>query len=256
MSAPSDHIPGRFRGWVVVIHNVRPEIYDDVRKYVFQDPPKEFAMSVEPYPDKPGYHLHLYLEYTNQRRFNPILHKFEGLSKKIQTPRPKGEKRAHGRVDVKMMKGTFLQATAYLRGETKDKPTGEVVTGRRKECHRRWRWTGCVGNSPLEEICSLCYSTQCLGCCPGCPDCDPTFVLFNPFVDHTGGRSCYPAGDRMIKYLQEKNEALRKKYHKYNNALRQKARNQEAVQEDLQEAVRPQESSSDDQTNSDEESGN
>jgi hypothetical protein len=108
-----------------VIHNVDQEKTQDiVSKYVKEA--KEYVMSIEPYPQGDGYHLHLFIQYRNQRSFKSVLKELQNLSEKIISPRPDGETRAWGRVQLDIMRGTFQDCVKYLQGETKDKPTGDV----------------------------------------------------------------------------------------------------------------------------------
>ncbi len=210
----------KHRQFTLVIHNVRSEIQNEVKDYAQKA--KEYVMSVEPYPESDGYHLHLFIQYTNPRSFKSVLAEVQRFAKTVTTPRPPGEERDWGRVQCDIMRGKFQQAHDYLKGLTKDKPTGEVISGRTKCCHRRWRWTGCVGNSPLEEFCSVCGDV-CPGCCPGCDICDPKHFTTSADV----------AYHHLLQYRRV--EALRKKYTIQNTryALRQK---DNAKEEDLQEA--------------------
>jgi len=113
-----------------VIHNVDPEKTQAiVANYVKEV--KEYVMSIEPYPQGDGYHLHLFVAYRNQRSFQSVLKELQALSKQIQTPRPEGETRDWGRVQLDVMRGTFKDCVDYLQGVTKDKPLGEVKEGKK-----------------------------------------------------------------------------------------------------------------------------
>lgn len=210
----------KYRQFTIVIHNVRSEIQDEVKEYAQKA--KEYVMSVEPYPESDGYHLHLFIQYPNTRSFKSVLTEIQRFAKSVTTERPAGEDRDWGRVQVDVMRGKFQQAHDYLKGVTKDKPTGEVVSGKSKSCHRRWRWTGCVGNSSLEEICSICWDV-CPGCCPGCLMCDQWMIFQAERFDEKERQEIVLNQEKCV-------DTLRKKYNKYNNALRQKA---DAQKEDL-----------------------
>lgn len=116
----------KHRQYSIVIHNVDDKkAHDIVSKYVEES--KEHVWSVEPNPQGVGYHVHLFIQYRNQRRFKSVLKELERLSKRMVAPRPEGETRDWGRVHVDVMRGNFQQCVSYLRGQTKDKPVGEVV---------------------------------------------------------------------------------------------------------------------------------
>lgn len=165
------------RQYCIVIHNVKQNIEPIVRQHNVQKA-KEMLMSVEPYPQGNGHHLHLFIQYTNQRSFMSVLNEYEKLSKRLIEPRPEGEVRSWGRVQVDVMRGRFDQANAYLLGETKDKPLGEIFSIQKKPCWRRQRYTKKIGDRKnMEEFCGRCGSACCPGCCPGCRICDEKIKL-------------------------------------------------------------------------------
>jgi len=192
----------KFRQYSIVVHNVCPEKTQPiVSKYV--ENAQEFTMSVEPYPQGNGSHLHLFVQYKNQRSFKSVLRELEVLKTKFVVPAPPGETRDWGRVQLDVMKGRFSQAEAYLQGETKDKPTGEVLTGRVMPCRRRFRWKKMsdigtkIERGKLEECCGLCWSNLCRGCCQGCMFCDETHPQFS---------------QESLAWMEKKNNQDRKKY--------------------------------------------
>lgn len=89
-------------------------------------------MSIEPYPQGNGSHLHLFIQYSNPRSFRAVLNELERFKKRIVVPRPEDESRDWGRVQLDVMRGRFSQANSYLMGETKDKPIGEVCSQRQR----------------------------------------------------------------------------------------------------------------------------
>uniref|UniRef100_UPI004048C984 hypothetical protein n=1 Tax=Mariniflexile sp. TaxID=1979402 RepID=UPI004048C984 len=139
---PKNH----FYKYTIVIHNVDPKKENEVKNVAAQKA-KEYVCSCEPYPEQSGYHMHLFIEYKNQRSFKSVLHEMQNLSKRVTEPRPPGETRDWGRVQVDRMYGDFKQANSYLLGETKDKPTGEVTHQESQEEIRKriadehWKWT-------------------------------------------------------------------------------------------------------------------
>jgi len=162
----------KYRQFCIVIHNVKENVKSIIEEHNVSKT-KEMLMSVEPYPQGDGFHLHLFVQYPNQRSFKSVLNEYNKLAKRLTTPKPKGEERAWGRVQVDIMRGRFDQANAYLQGDTKDKPTGEVKHIIKKPCWRRMRYTKKIGDlKNTEEFCGRCHSASCPGCCPGCQICD------------------------------------------------------------------------------------
>ena len=165
----------KIRQFCVVIHNVQKEKTQDIVKKYATEKAKEYVMSIEPYPQGDGFHLHLFVQYKNQRYFRAVLNEFEKLKKRFIAPKPEGETREWGRVQLEPMRGRFDQCEDYLLGETKDKPLGDVLKGKLKPCFRRHRFTATIGDyKNIEEFCYRCRSNLCTGCCPGCVFCDET----------------------------------------------------------------------------------
>lgn len=162
----------KHRQFSIVFHNVQEEKSQAiVRQYCAKA--KEYVMSCEPYPEEAGFHLHLFIQFENQRSFFSVLKELENLKKKFLAPKPPGQQGDWGRVQLDPMRGRFDQAHAYLQGQTKDKPLGEVLFGKVKPCWRRKRYTKRIGDkNHMESFCGRCGSAKCLGCCPGCIICD------------------------------------------------------------------------------------
>lgn len=119
-------MPSKHRQYTIVIHNVNEKSQPIVKQYAAQA--KEYVMSIEPYPQGDGSHLHLFIQYTNPRSFRAVLNELERFKKRIVVPRPADESRDWGRVQLDVMRGRFSQANSYLMGETKEKPIGEVCS--------------------------------------------------------------------------------------------------------------------------------
>jgi hypothetical protein len=162
----------KHRQYSIVFHNVLQEKSQEVvKQYVAKS--KEYVMSCEPYPEDDGFHMHLFIQYPNQRSFFSVLRELETLKKKFVAPKPDGQDGDWGRVQLDPMRGRFDQCNDYLQGLTKDKPTGEVMTGVQKKCCTRHRYTKRIGDKKnMERFCGKCGSAKCLGCCPGCIVCD------------------------------------------------------------------------------------
>lgn len=198
----------KFRQFSIVFHNVdRNKCYQVLGEYVVDV--KEYVLSCEDYPQGGGTHAHLFVQYKNQRSFKSVLKELEVLKKKFITPRPPGEERDWGRVQLDVMKGRFKQAEAYLLGETKDKPTGQVLSGAVKPCNRRFRWKIVNGKTVYEEFCGFCDSNVCCGCCKGCMFCDPNDRFYSWL--YTGEKDEF-AYENVRKRMEKTNEKNRKKY--------------------------------------------
>jgi len=109
----------KYPRYSVVIQNVRPDCKQTVLHHV--SGAKRSAVAVEPYNHQPGYHIHIFIEFPNQRYKTALLKEYQDLSTKIVAPRPEGIEGDWGRVQVDQMRGTFEQATQYLVNPTKDK---------------------------------------------------------------------------------------------------------------------------------------
>lgn len=193
---------GKYRQFSITIHNVdMSKCYNVVKEYV--KGVKEYVMSVEPNPEGYGFHLHLFVQYKNQRYWSKVLKELNELKVEFLLPRPEGETRDWGRVQLDLMKGTFPQAEAYLKGETKDKPLGEVLKGGVKPCCRRFRK---IGKNKYEECCGICWSNECMGCCRGCIFCNPQ----DPWYE--GQMVEGYTFDEVVARMEKKNSQDRKKY--------------------------------------------
>jgi len=121
----------KFPRYVIVIHNVLPDCKQTVLNHV--SGAQRSAVAVEPYNDQEGQHVHIQIEFPNQRHKTALLKEFKGLSAKIVAPRPEGIEGDWGRVQVSKMYGTFEQATQYLVNPTKDKKVDPNVVVSSKE---------------------------------------------------------------------------------------------------------------------------
>lgn len=191
----------KHRQFSVVVHNVDEEKTQAIIRDYVSKKAKEYVMSVEPYPQGDGHHLHLFIQYKNQRSFTAVLNELEKLRDRFIVPRPEGEERAWGRVQLDPMRGRFNQCEAYLNGETKAKPIGDVLRGRVKPCFRRHRFTARIGDyKNIEEFCYRCGSNVCWGCCPGCVFCDESIC-----EEFEGQRQMY------LKQVEYQREHIKKK---------------------------------------------
>lgn len=117
----------RIRQFSLVFHNVKDDCKESAEAYFKDLGYEKFLQALEPYPESEGYHLHVFVTFKNPRRFKGFIKQLEQFSKNIVAPKPEGCETAWGRVQVDQMYGSFDQATAYLRGETKDKPVDSDI---------------------------------------------------------------------------------------------------------------------------------
>lgn len=122
----------RIRAFSIVFHNVKEDAKPSVEKYFECSKPKEILVSLEPYPESPGYHIHVFVSYTNAHFFKTMLEKCKTFSSTIVVEHPEGVQGDWGRVQVDKMRGNFKQATAYLVNPQKEKECDPDVTHRKK----------------------------------------------------------------------------------------------------------------------------
>lgn len=194
----------KHREFAMTIQNVQEDkAYEWLKEYTTNPQVKEYSYSVEPYNHQPGHHLHLFVQYKNQRHFSALHKEINRQKDKILALRPEGEERDWGRLWIQAQKGKLEECEAYLKGETKSKALGEVFTGRTKPCRRRFRWKKLsdvgtkVVKGKIEEFCGICHRADCKGCCPGCLFCDENDPMYEP-------------GLKMM--AENKNTQARKKY--------------------------------------------
>ncbi len=121
-------MPSMIRQFSIVLHNVLESSKPSAESFVQSLNPSSSVVAIEPYPDQDGFHLHIFIKFHNQRAFKSVLTMFELFSITIVAPKPEGEERSWGRVQVDQMRGTFEQATSYLTNPKKDKPVDPNVT--------------------------------------------------------------------------------------------------------------------------------
>lgn len=145
----------KHRKFSVVCHNVKKDSRDQWIKVL--GPTKEFTAAVEEYPDQPGcYHLQCFVEFPNPRNKMSVLNELQNATKRLCVPRPMGEERAWGRVQVDVMRGTMDQGHKYLTNPDKDKPLGDAKRQRTSECECRECGHRFDIKSLLEDK-NLCY---------------------------------------------------------------------------------------------------
>lgn len=121
---------GKHRSYCIVIHNVKSSCKTVVVEHC--QGAKRSAIALEPYPKSDGFHIHIQIEYPNQRWFKSVLNEFIDLSRLIVDVKPVDCETDWGRVQVDPMKGTFEQATKYLVNPDKDKDVDPNVVVQEK----------------------------------------------------------------------------------------------------------------------------
>lgn len=127
----------RIRQFSIVFHNVKHDSKLSVENYFTALSPTKLLVAMEPYPQEEGFHIHVFVSFGNPRSFKSVLASCESFSKKIVSPRPEGEERSWGRVQVDQMRGTFEQATAYLTVPQKKKEVDPQLTSLDPELQER-----------------------------------------------------------------------------------------------------------------------
>jgi hypothetical protein len=118
----------RFRSFSIVFHNVKDDSKPPVERYFDALSPVQLLVALEPYPQDEGHHIHVFVSFKNPRQFKVMLDKCIEFSAQIVAPKPEGEVRDWGRVQVDQMRGTFEQATKYLTDPNKDKEVDPDLT--------------------------------------------------------------------------------------------------------------------------------
>lgn len=117
------------RNFSLVFHNVSPASKPRLEEFVKTQGPTRYVCGCEAYPDQEGFHTHLFVSFKHGREFKSVVDKYQQWSlENIVVPKPEGETRAWGRVEVDQMFGTFEDAINYLQGNTKDKPIDEAIS--------------------------------------------------------------------------------------------------------------------------------
>jgi len=119
----------KHRQYSIVLHNVISTSKTTVEDFVASLTPTTSVVAIEPYPDQDGFHIHIFLKFPTQRHFKSVLNLFKTFaqSPSVLAPKPEGEERSWGRVQVDQMRGSFDQAVAYLTNPKKDKPVDPEV---------------------------------------------------------------------------------------------------------------------------------
>lgn len=137
----------KHRQFSIVFHNVVPGCKPKLEES-FKDATKHI-IAVEPYNHEGGFHAHVFVQYVYQRHQSAVLKKCEKISMTIVAPKPEGEERSWGRVQVDQMRGSFDDAHLYLTNPIKEKKVDEDVHVK-DNSHERYL-------KSLDNICTLFY---------------------------------------------------------------------------------------------------
>jgi hypothetical protein len=136
----------KYRRWKSVIHNVRADAQVDIDRFWANQTFIKLRTAIEPYSQQDGNHLHIYVEFKNQKYFNSLLNLLKELSKDILDPQADPSLGDIGRVDLKPWSAgeTWEQKDKYLTNPVKDKVVGKLETYALCTCD-----LGCMYTSPF-----------------------------------------------------------------------------------------------------------
>ncbi len=190
----------KHRQYSIVIHNVRPNSKPQAEAYI-QAKTVQHVTSVEAYPHQSGHHLHMFVQYPNQRAKRAVLKELERWKSVVIDPHAKPHTCEDGtlaypwRVQAEPMLGRFDQCHSYLLGETKYKPTGEVSHNYKTKCYYPVTTHG-----GKYTVCRWCNQRTCLGqCCKGCHRCQKR--IMSNFVYYLLALFTYPYLDPQDKIM-------------------------------------------------------
>jgi len=116
----------KYRKYSIVFHNVKDDSKQKVLNHFQQA--KKLVCALEPYNHQEGHHIHVYMEFENQRNFTAILSQCKALVPAIVSNEPPGHSGEWGRVQVDQMRGNFEQAIKYLEAPDKEKKVDPNVS--------------------------------------------------------------------------------------------------------------------------------
>lgn len=117
--------PKKIRNFSICFHNVKndPSPKPFVDKIFDSKNPDKYTSGLEPNPEEngEGFHFHVFVFFKSAHHFTAILKLCKEISTKITAPKPEGEERDWGRVQVDPCYGTFQDCVNYLTNPKKDK---------------------------------------------------------------------------------------------------------------------------------------
>jgi len=114
-------------GFSIVIHNFKPQAKELVETFIKEQTPSWSVVSLEPYPDKPGHHIHIFLKWKTQRRSIKWFNFHNDMKSRLVEDKPADVEGEWGRIQVDSLKGDKESCLKYLVNPDKDKPLGDNV---------------------------------------------------------------------------------------------------------------------------------
>lgn len=165
----------KYYKYSIVFHNTRPGSKDKIVA-AFKAIPKFKELKSgeekycdedgEPLPGRPDRHVHVFVEFYNQRHFHSILKRCESIKKPHVWPEQlvDGD---WGRVQVDQGRGTMEECLDYLEGATKHKHTDDEVTSETASPPGYYKCYKCRGDfhglnmtishQAMTGVCRTCY---------------------------------------------------------------------------------------------------
>lgn len=129
MPRPKSNFPNfKSYGFSIVIHNVKPQAKQILETFVADQKPEWSVISLEPYPDQAGHHIHLFLKWKKQHRSIKWFNFHSDMKCHLVTDKPDDVSGEWGRIQVDSLKGDKETCLKYLVNPSKDKPLGDDVS--------------------------------------------------------------------------------------------------------------------------------
>lgn len=128
-------------GFSIVVHNVKPQAKEVFQKFVEEQKPLWSVLSLEPYPDQSGHHLHVFVKWKTQHRSVKWFTFHHNVKSRIILDKPADIDGDWGRIQVDTLYGDKDHCVKYLCNPDKDKPLDDdvkVTNHERLELIERW----------------------------------------------------------------------------------------------------------------------
>lgn len=114
-------------GFSIVIHNVQPQAKEILQEFVNDQKPLWSVLSLEPYPNQPGHHLHIFVKWKTQHRSVKWFTFHHNVRSRIISEEPQDNDGDWGRIQVDTLYGDKEHCIKYLVNPKKDKPLDDEV---------------------------------------------------------------------------------------------------------------------------------
>lgn len=142
MPRPKTNFPNfKAFGFSIVVHNVKPQAKEIFQQFVEDQNPLWSVLSLEPYPEQSGHHLHIFVKWKTQHRSVKWFTFHHNMKSKIILEKPQDNDGDWGRLQVDTLYGDKAHCVKYLVNPDKDKPLDQEVKvndHRRIELIDRW----------------------------------------------------------------------------------------------------------------------